>query len=130
MSAVVFEPIRLCDASTLEEGGHGFRFKVMISDGESSAFVLRINSEIRAYLNRCSHVPVELDWNYGQFLDDSGLYIVCATHGASYDGETGACAGGPCDGKPLVKLNVVESNGGVWWHPDQHATPHPDGIED
>ena len=130
MSDMAMEALRLCDADQLEEGGHGHRFKVMLESGESSAFVVRVNNEVRAYLNRCSHVPVELDWNYGQFLDDSGLYIVCATHGASYDGETGLCAGGPCDGKPLIKLTVFEKEGGVWWQPDAEASAHPDGLED
>jgi nitrite reductase/ring-hydroxylating ferredoxin subunit len=122
--------IEICSSDALAEGGAGYRFKVMLSDGESSAFVLRVNSAVRGYVNRCSHVPVELDWNYGQFLDDSGLYIVCATHGASYDGESGACMGGPCDGKPLKALNVSESDGKIFWQPEASVLPHPEGIEE
>jgi nitrite reductase/ring-hydroxylating ferredoxin subunit len=124
------EWISICPSDSLQEGGAGVRFKVMLADGESSAFVIRVNNSVRGYVNRCSHVPVELDWNYGQFLDDSGLYIVCATHGASYDGETGACMGGPCDGKPLKNLNITEKDGVVLWQPDNAVQAHPEGIEE
>lgn len=124
------ERIAICPSEALAEGGQGVRFRVLLGDGESSAFVIRVNNAVRGYVNRCSHVPVELDWNYGQFLDDSGLYIVCATHGASYDGETGACMGGPCNGSPLKALDVQETNGQVYWQPDASVQPHPDGIEE
>lgn len=120
----------VCNSDALQEGGQGVRFRVMLSDGESSAFVIRVNNAVRGYVNRCSHVPVELDWNYGQFLDDSGLHIVCATHGATYDGETGACLGGPCNGSALKALQITEQNGQVVWQPDDFVKPHPDGIED
>jgi nitrite reductase/ring-hydroxylating ferredoxin subunit len=122
--------IAVCTSDQLQEGGAGVRFKVMLSEGASSAFVVRVNNDVRGYLNRCSHVPVELDWNYGEFLDDSGLVIVCATHGAMYDGETGACMGGPCNGKHLQALDVYEENNQVMWRPSDKVQPHPDGIED
>lgn len=122
--------IAVCSASEINEGGTGHRFRVLFRGEETSAFVIRVEGQLRAYLNRCSHVPVELDWNYGEFLDDSGRMIVCATHGASYDGETGACLGGPCDGEPLVKLEVSESDGQVFWTPSTEVVPHPEGIEE
>lgn len=124
------EPIAVCASDALAEGGQGVRFRVLLGQEESSAFVIRVNNGVRGYVNRCSHVPVELDWNYAQFLDDSGLHIVCATHGATYDGETGACLGGPCSGSALRALQVSEANGQVLWQPDAGVKPHPDGIED
>lgn len=124
------DSISICSSDALQEGGHGVRFRVMLADGESSAFVVRVDNIVRGYVNRCSHIPVEMDWNHGQFLDDSGLYIVCATHGASYDGATGACMGGPCDGKPLINLSITEKDGLVLWQPDGSVQPHPDGIDD
>ena len=69
---------------------------------------------LRAYLNRCAHAPVELDWPEGRFFDESGLYLVCATHGAMYRAEDGSCAGGPCHGRNLVTLEVREGAGQVW----------------
>lgn len=124
------QPIPICASDALAEGGHGVRFRVLLGAEESSAFVIRVNNGVRGFVNRCSHVAVELDWNYGQFLDDSGLHIVCATHGATYDGETGACMGGPCNGSALRALQVREQDGQVLWEPDNFVKPHPDGVEE
>lgn len=122
--------IKVCASSDLTEGGMGFRFKVLYNGEETSAFVVRVDNEVRSFLNRCSHVPVEMDWNYGEFLDDSGRIIVCATHGASYDATDGQCLGGPCSGNPLVRLAVSERDGDVYWQPEGLVTVPVDGIED
>lgn len=122
--------IEVCSSDALEDGGNGHRFKVLYNGEEASAFVVRADGNLRAYLNRCSHVPVELDWNYGEFLDDSKQIIVCATHGASYSAESGACIGGPCDGEPLVALDISESNGKVFWKPTDAIGVPEDGIEE
>jgi nitrite reductase/ring-hydroxylating ferredoxin subunit len=124
------QEIRVCESPALQEAGMGYRFKVLYNGEPVSAFLVRVEGVVRGFLNRCSHVPVELDWNYGEFLDDTGRQVVCATHGASYNAESGRCVGGPCSGSPLVRLQVEEKNGGVFWLPSQHVTIPPDGIED
>jgi nitrite reductase/ring-hydroxylating ferredoxin subunit len=124
------QQLQVCKSSDLEEGGTGYRFKVLYNGEETTAFVVRVDAAVRCFLNRCSHVPVELDWNYGEFLDDSGRIVVCATHGASYDATDGSCLGGPCDGNPLVKLNIEEKDGAVYWTPSDIITVPADGIED
>ena len=43
------------------------------------------------------------------------LIALCASHGAAYAPDTGACAGGPCRGG-LVKIALSENNGVVYWH--------------
>jgi nitrite reductase/ring-hydroxylating ferredoxin subunit len=62
-------------------------------------------------------VPVELDWVPGKFFDDGGLYLICATHGAMYEPDSGQCVGGPCRGARLEPLAVREHEGGVWVAP-------------
>lgn len=122
--------IQVCQSSDLSEGGIGYRFKVLYNGEETTAFAVRVDNEVRSFLNRCSHVPVELDWNYGEFLDDSGRIIVCTTHGASYDATDGNCLGGPCDGNPLVRLTIEEKDGVVYWTPSEQITVPAGGIED
>lgn len=122
--------VQVCKSDAVQEGGLGYRFKVEFRGEETSAFIVRVDGQVRCYLNRCSHVPVELDWNYGEFLDDSGRIIYCATHGASYDGMDGSCLGGPCDGAPLVKLDIEETEGHIFWAPTDTITVPADGIED
>ena len=104
----------ICAASALEEGGLGVRFEVQWAGEATPAFVVRYDGAPVAYLNRCGHVPVEMDFNAGEFFDLSGLYFVCATHGALYDPESGACRGGPCNGRGLHKLKVLERDGHIF----------------
>ena len=104
----------ICASSALPEGGLGLRFEVQWVGETTPAFVARYDGEAVAYLNQCGHVAVEMDFNPGDFFDLSGLYFVCATHGALYDPASGACRGGPCNGRGLQKLTVVERAGCVF----------------
>ena len=69
---------------------------------------------VYAYLNRCAHIPVELDWMEGEFFDKAGLYLICATHGATYEPDTGHCVMGPCKGQHLAAVAVEERDGQVY----------------
>ena len=104
----------ICAGSVLEEAGLGVRFEVEWAGESTPAFVVRYAGAPVAYLNRCGHIPVEMDFNAGEFFEMSGLYFVCTTHGALYDPKSGACRGGPCNGRGLHKLSVLERNGQVF----------------
>ena len=108
----------VCEASALLDGGKGVRFPVLAFGHPGTGFVVRYGGKPFAYLNRCAHVPIELDWSQGDFFESSGLYLMCATHGAVYEPETGKCAGGPCRGGRLRPIAVHERDGGIWWQPD------------
>jgi nitrite reductase/ring-hydroxylating ferredoxin subunit len=112
LSAEGWSPV--CASEDLDEGGDGRRFELLRGERREAAFVVRVDGLPRAYLNRCAHVAVELDWIPGRFLDDSGLYVVCTVHGATYDATDGACTGGPCDGRGLQVLDCREADGTVW----------------
>lgn len=103
----------ICDSAALRDGGPGVRFDVD-EDGEAApAFVVRYRGEVYAYMNRCAHVGLELDFMPGHFFDLSGELLICATHGATYDPVSGRCAGGPCNGAALEALRVAEVDGRV-----------------
>ncbi|HVC49546.1 MAG TPA: Rieske 2Fe-2S domain-containing protein [Burkholderiales bacterium] len=104
------EKCLICDSDQVIEQGKGFRFDVEIEGEVMPAFIVRHLGRVRAYINRCAHVPVELDWQEGEFFDSSGLYLVCSTHGAVYAPESGRCLGGPCVGKHLIPLEVFEED--------------------
>jgi nitrite reductase/ring-hydroxylating ferredoxin subunit len=108
------EPRLICTSDQLEEGGLGVRFEVNHAGESTPAFAVRFDGLCRAYLNQCAHIPVEMDFQEGEFFDDSGLYLVCSTHGALYAPESGACMGGPCNGRGLTALKVVEMDGQVF----------------
>jgi nitrite reductase/ring-hydroxylating ferredoxin subunit len=116
---VTVSDILVCASAELVEGGLGVRFPVQAFGAAATAFVVRHKGVPRAYLNRCAHVPIELDWVKGEFFESSGLYLMCQTHGAIYLPDTGACAGGPCRGGRLHPVAVREEAGKIFWQPDQ-----------
>ena len=122
MPDIATRPIHLCASSDLLEGGDAVPFDVVHAGQACRAFAVRYQGRPHAYLNRCTHVPMEMDWQEGQFFDDSGRWLLCATHGAAYRPDTGACAGGPCRGG-LVKVAISEEFGVVHWHTGPHLQP-------
>jgi nitrite reductase/ring-hydroxylating ferredoxin subunit len=119
----VSEGIYICEGSDLVDGGKGIRFPVTAGGEDRTAFVVRFGDKPYAYLNRCAHVPMELDWTPGEFFESSGLYLMCATHGALYEPDTGNCAGGPCRGGRLLPVVVVEQDNKLYWAPDDYLRP-------
>ena len=115
--------IFICEAADLEEGGRGVRFPITAGFEDRTGFVVRYGGSVRGFLNRCAHVPIELDWSEGQFFESSGLYLMCSTHGALYDPDTGRCAGGPCRGGSLRPISIVEREGKIYWQPDDYIRP-------
>ncbi|MGI4935552.1 MAG: Rieske (2Fe-2S) protein [Janthinobacterium lividum] len=115
--------ILICDSEALIEGGKGVRFPVTAFGVDAIGFAVRYKGTAHAYLNRCAHVPIELDWAEGEFFESSGLYLMCATHGAIYLPESGRCAGGPCRGGGLHKISVIEKEKRVYWLVDDRVTP-------
>ena len=111
--------VLICDSDALVDGGAGVRFPVSVSGEAATGFVVRYRGRPYAYLNRCAHVPIELDWVEGQFFESGGEYLMCATHGAVYRPESGVCAGGPCRGARLRQIAVHETDGKVYWQPDE-----------
>jgi nitrite reductase/ring-hydroxylating ferredoxin subunit len=117
------DEIPICDAPLLTDGGKGIRFPVTVSGEDASGFVVRYKGKVHAYLNRCAHVSIELDWNEGDFFESSGSYLMCSTHGAMYVPDTGRCAGGPCRGGRLRPIIVTEHDNQVFWQPDEFVRP-------
>lgn len=124
------DEIEICASDDVKEGGKGIRFPVTVGDAQHTGFVIRYGGIVYGYLNRCAHVPMELDWTQGEFFEGSGLYIMCATHGAIYDPETGVCCGGPCRGARLRVIKVSENEGRVVWYPDDYIKPGVDKMLD
>ncbi len=106
--------VRICASADLVERGPGFRFKVRRAGELAPAFVIRYEGRPQAFLNRCAHVSVELDWENGQFFDSSRLYLICSTHGAMYEPDSGYCVAGPCKGASLTAIAVEERDGAVF----------------
>lgn len=103
----------LCRSEQLIDGGRGLRFQVRQGQDMWPAFVVRYQGAVHAYLNRCAHKGVELDWEAGEFFDAERRHLICATHGALYEPASGLCVQGPCRGAALRRLPVREADGVV-----------------
>jgi len=114
--------IALCNSQQLQDGADAVPFDVNYRGQTCRAFAVRFEGLAHAYLNRCTHVAMELDWQPNRFFDDSGQWLLCASHGAAYRPDTGACGGGPCQGG-LVKISLSESGGVVYWHSQPGLKP-------
>ena len=112
----------VCQSDDLVNGGRAVSFDVRYGGQTCRAFAIRFEGVPHAYLNRCTHVAMEMDYQPDRFFDDSGRWLLCATHGASYAPDTGDCAGGPCRGG-LVKIELSESQGVVHWHTAYNLQP-------
>ena len=105
----------ICASEALLDSGRAVRFEVEYFGEKTPAFVVRFEKRVYAYLNRCGHMPMELDWREGEVFDLAGRDLICSTHGATYSAASGKCLGGPCGGTPLVSLQVEERDGKVYF---------------
>lgn len=112
------EGLFVCRSEQLEERGLGVVWDLRYCGVDERAFVLRYEGGVVAYLNRCAHVPTELDWQEGQFWDADREAIICSVHGALYAPQSGACIGGRCGRVGLIPVVVREHDGEVRWYPD------------
>jgi nitrite reductase/ring-hydroxylating ferredoxin subunit len=119
----VLAPQYLCESSALLECGDALAFDVVEFTRSVPAFALRYDYKPVAYLNRCAHVPSEMDWQPGKFWDMDKRFIICAVHGALYDPPNGLCVSGPCAGAHLLAIPLVEKDGKVYWYPSERFQP-------
>jgi nitrite reductase/ring-hydroxylating ferredoxin subunit len=118
-------PQPLCRSEALAERGDALLFDVVLWGEAVRAFALRFGGRVVAYVNRCAHVPTEMDWQPGRFLDGDRRWILCSIHGAAYEPADGRCVGGPCGKGRLVAVEVREEDGQVYWYPSRDIRPVP-----
>jgi nitrite reductase/ring-hydroxylating ferredoxin subunit len=111
----------ICASDALHDGGTGVRFRLRDSDEYENAFAVRWRGRAVAYVNRCPHAGTELDWQPGEFYEETGLYLACSTHGALFEPGDGRCIAGPCRGASLQPLAIRERDGQVFLLNDNPA---------
>ena len=104
---------RVCRRELLPEGGTAVCFGITRQGQEYPAFAIAYDGEVHAYVNVCPHRGTSLDWQPGEVFDESGLYLICATHGAQFEPDTGLCIAGPCQGACLQRIPVTLEAGHV-----------------
>ena len=102
------------NAAQLTDGGMGLRFEVQSGAATLPAFVVQYDGSPAAFLNQCAHVAMEMDWQHGQFFDLDQRFLMCATHGALYEPDTGVCVAGPCTGAQLTPIPLQLQHGQLY----------------
>jgi len=119
----VLPPEPLCASHDIQERGKAWLWDVLEYGRPARAFALRFEGTLRAYINRCAHVPTEMDWQPGEFFDLDKRWILCSIHGAAYEPADGRCVGGPCGRGRLTAVTVQERDGQVYWYPSRDIRP-------
>jgi nitrite reductase/ring-hydroxylating ferredoxin subunit len=79
--------------------------------GFTGLFAIRRGDSVVVYVNSCPHIGVPLDWAPNRFLSTDRRHIVCSTHGALFEIDTGVCTAGPCFGDRLEKVECWVEDG-------------------
>ena len=89
-------------------------FEIGDGDWPFRGFVVRQGDDVFAYQNFCVHVGHPLNWSPNRFLTKDKTAIICASHGATYQIETGDCFAGPGSGKTLRKVDLSVRDGVIY----------------
>lgn len=107
-------PVRIAPLPLRLREGDSLSFEVTLDGVEEAAFVVRWHGGLHAYVNRCRHQSLPLDFGDGRFFDDDFDALVCCHHGARYRPTDGVCTDGPCPGAALTALALEEREDGLW----------------
>jgi len=107
----------ICQQTQLVPGAT-LEFEIIQDSGELgtmalTGFMFLHEGQPRAYLNRCPHLGIELNWMPGRFMDTDKQFIQCSSHGALFLPGNGECIAGPCQGDALTALDVRITDGQV-----------------
>jgi len=89
-------------------------FAVGDGDWPFQGFVVRQGDAVYAYQNHCAHAGHPLNWAEDTFLTRDKNAIICMSHGATFEIDTGLCFAGPCVGKSLRSVDVDVEDGVVY----------------
>ncbi|HEU4602531.1 MAG TPA: Rieske (2Fe-2S) protein [Steroidobacteraceae bacterium] len=81
-------------------------FKIERAQWPLYGFVVRKGDVIAAYLNRCPHAGHPLNLRPDKFFTPDEALLMCNSHGALFEPESGRCVAGPCTGKALVRIPI------------------------
>lgn len=95
----------LCRVSDFPDAG-ARGIETLTERCEHGIFIVKRGAGFYAYLNRCPHARLPLNWTPDVFMDADGCYIQCANHGALFRVEDGVCVAGPCAGERLTPVAV------------------------
>lgn len=91
----------------------GRSYTVTRGGAETDIMVVRVGRTVRAYVNVCPHLGLNLDWQPDAFFDFERRHILCGVHGALFRVADGLCVYGPCLGRALEPVPIEIHDGEV-----------------
>jgi nitrite reductase/ring-hydroxylating ferredoxin subunit len=114
----------LCALRELDDPG-ARAFTIAVGEDRSDwplrGLVVRRGAEVRAYVNRCPHAGHPLNLRPHDFLTPDRTLLLCNSHGALFEIDTGLCVAGPCSGARLRPVPVEIRDGYVLLAPGVSA---------
>ena len=109
--------------------GESLKFLLPIRGADEECFIINFDGEFHAYVNRCRHVPMPMDWVDNQFFAEEDRYLMCQTHNAYYEPSSGECIAGPPSacGKFLYRVPLDIEGDVIYAHPPKEEFAD-DGI--
>jgi nitrite reductase/ring-hydroxylating ferredoxin subunit len=97
----------LCRLPDIADGG-----ALVVDDvGEKAVVVVRRGEKVWAYVNRCPHFSVPLDFEPGVVSCYRSQVLMCAHHSALFRFDDGVCIDGPCEGAALEPVTIeIDAN--------------------
>jgi nitrite reductase/ring-hydroxylating ferredoxin subunit len=96
--------MKLCSLDEVPDGGARV---IDASDAGKPVIVVRRGAKVWAYVNRCPHFSVPLNYEPGLVHCYRSQVLMCAHHSAMFRFEDGRCIEGPCAGASLDAVPVV-----------------------
>jgi nitrite reductase/ring-hydroxylating ferredoxin subunit len=94
--------------------GRSKKFVLAVGALEVECFLVRWRGQHYAYVNKCRHIAMSLDWVENRFFDEDGRYVLCSTHGALFEPDSGECVSGPPFGRRLVRVPLETRGEEIW----------------
>jgi nitrite reductase/ring-hydroxylating ferredoxin subunit len=88
-------------------------FRLGGGDWPLRGFVVQATDGVHAYVNRCAHLHLPLNYLPDQFLTHDGSALQCSVHGAIFRKLDGYCIAGPCSGLSLARVPIDVVDGAV-----------------
>lgn len=111
---------RVANKTALKPGA-SLKFLMPIRGAEEECFMINFHGHFHAFVNRCRHVPMAMDWVDNQFFAEEGRYLMCQTHNAYYEPASGECVAGPpgACGKFLYRVPLEIDDGVIYARPPE-----------
>ena len=103
---------KICNLEDIEDG-ESIGLTVAIAGNAKMLIAVRRGDSAYVYINSCPHIGAPLDLQPGKFLTHDKKSILCSTHGALFEIDTGHCTFGPCKDDHLEVLPIKIEKGEI-----------------